>query len=163
MKGKIAFVVPDEKLENMAEIAISELKENIEIYQGSYSEGLRLARQAIKDGANIIISRGGTGNFIKKNVEIPVVNIEFGSYDVLNSLSKAVEFSKKIGVVGFSSLSLTFEKVSSIIEKTFLAKIITTTITAEREIEQEVVNLYNSGCRAFIGGQAVMDVLYKLH
>ena len=163
MKGKIVFVVPDEKLANMAEVAIKELNENIEIYQGSYSEGLGLARQAIKDGANIIISRGGTGNLIKRNVEIPVVNIEFGSYDVLNSLSKAVEFSKSIGVVGFSSLSLTFKKVSSIIEKTFLAKIMTTTITTEREIEQEVLNLYNLGCRVFIGGQAVMDVLQKLN
>jgi len=163
VKGKIVFVVPDEKLANIAEIAIRELNENIEIYQGSYSEGLRLAWQAIKDGANIIISRGGTGNLIKKNVEIPVVNIEFGSYDVLNSISKAVEYSKTIGVVGFSSLSLTFEKVSSIVKKTFSVKIMTTTITTEREIEQEVLNLYNSGCRVFIGGQAVMDVLHKLN
>ena len=163
MNGKIVFVVPDEKFASMAEVVINELNENIEIYQGSYSEGLRLARQAIKDGANIIISRGGTGNLIKNNVEIPVVNIEFGSYDVLNSLSKAVEFSNVIGVVGFSSLSLTFEKVSSIIEKTFSAKIMTNTITTEREIEKQVLNLYNSGCKVFIGGQAVMDVLHKLN
>jgi propionate catabolism operon transcriptional regulator len=163
LKGKIVFVVPDEKLASIAEVVIKEQNEKIEIYKGSYSEGLRLAVQAIKDGANIIISRGGTGNLIKKNVEIPVVNIEFGSYDVLNSLSKAVEFSNVIGVVGFSSLSLTFEKVSSIIEKTFSAKIMTTTITTEREIEQEVLKLYYSGCRVFIGGQAVINVLHKLN
>lgn len=162
MKGKIVFIAPDEKLAQMAGTVINELKEDIEIYQGSFSEGLKLAIQAVKDGANIIISRGGTGNLIKKNIEIPVVNIEFGSYDVLNSLSKAVKFSNIIGIVGFSNLSLTFEKVSSIVEKIFSAKIITTTITNEREIEQHVLKLYYQGCGVFIGGQAVMDILHKL-
>lgn len=163
MKGKIVFVVPDEKLAQTAQQVIKDLNENIEIYQGSFSDGLRHARHAVKDGANIIISRGGTGNLIKKNVDTPVVNIEFGSYDVINSISKAIEYSNIIGVVGFSSMAQTYKKVSNILEKTFSAKIITTTINSERDIEQHILNLFMQGCRVFIGGQAVMDVLNKLN
>jgi len=162
LKGKIVFVVPDEKLANTAGTVMKELNEDMEIYIGSFSEGLKHARRAVKEGANIIISRGGTGNLIKRNVEIPVVNIEFGSYDVINSIYKAIEFSDMIGVVGFSGMALTYKKVSHILEKTFSAKILTTIIKTEREVEQHINNLYLSGCRVFIGGQAVMDALDKL-
>ncbi len=162
MNGKIVFVVPDEKLANTAKSAIKEQNEDVEIYIGSFSEGLRHARSAIKEGANIIISRGGTGNLIKRNVEIPVVNIEFGSYDVINSIYKAIKTSNAIGVVGFSGMSLTYKKISHIMERTFSAKIYTSTIKTEREIEQHVHNLYTLGCRVFIGGQAVMEIVNML-
>lgn len=162
MKGKIVFVVPDEKLEIITKEVIHEQNEDIEVYRGSFSEGLRHARLAVRNGANIIISRGGTGNLIKRNVGIPVVNIEFGSYDVINSIYKAIEFSNAIGVVGFSNMAITYEKVSHILENVFSTKIITTIIKTEREIEQHINYLYLEGCRVFIGGQAVMDVLDKL-
>jgi len=161
MIGKIVFVASDEKLANMAEEVICELKENIEVFQGSFSEGLKCARQAVKEGANIIISRGGTGNLIRRNVEIPVVSIEFGSYDVINSISKAIEYSNTIGIVGFSDLASTYKRVSPILEKTFSSHIITTTIQTEREIEKSVTNLYQVGCRVFIGGHAVMEAVEK--
>lgn len=162
MTGKIVFIVPDEKLEITAKEVINEQNEDIEVYRGSFSEGLRHARLSIRNGANIIISRGGTGNLIKRNVGIPVVNIEFGSYDVINSIYKAFRISNVIGVVGFSSMAITYKKASHILEKIFSVKIITTTIKTEREIEQHINYLYLAGCRVFIGGQAVMDVLDKL-
>lgn len=162
MNGKIVFVASDEKLAYMANEVINETGENIEVFQGSFSEGLKCARKAIKEGANIIISRGGTGNLIKRNVDIPVVNIEFGSYDVINSISKAIEFSNVIGIVGFDDLAQAYRKVSSILEKTFSTQIVTTAIATEREIEQSVNNLRLLGCRVFIGGHAVMEVLERL-
>ncbi|MGB4439311.1 MAG: sigma 54-interacting transcriptional regulator [Sedimentibacter sp.] len=161
MIGKIVFVVPDVKLANMAKEAIVELNENIEVYQGSFSEGLKCALQAVENGANIIISRGGTGNLIKNNIEIPVVNIEVGSYDVINSINKAIEYSNVIGIVGFNDMILEYKKISLVLEKTFSSKFITSPIQAEREIEKSVLNLYQFGCRVFIGGHAVMEVVDK--
>lgn len=161
MNGKIVFVVPDEKLANIAGSVIRELNESIEVYQGSFNEGLRLAVQAVDDGANIIISRGGTGSLIKKNIEIPVVNIEYGGYDAINSVSKAIEYSNVIGIIGFEDLALAYKKASPILEKTFSCKIFVNHIRTEKEIEKCINNLYRLGCRIFIGGHAVMKIVEK--
>lgn len=161
MNNKIVFVVPDRKLAEVSKKTIDILKENIDVYQGSFEEGLKWANHAIMDGASIIISRGGTGSFIKKKVDIPVVNIEFGGYDAIISISKAVEHSKFIGIIGFDNLTSAYKSVSSILEKTFSCKIITSTISTIKEIDMCVTNLYDLGCRVFIGGNAVVEILEK--
>lgn len=162
MNEKIIFVVPDEKLALKTEMVINELNEDIEIYVGSYSEGLRHARRAVSEGTSIIISRGGTGNLIKKNVDIPVVNIEFGGYDVISSISKAVRYSNNIGIVGFDNLVSSYERVIDILENTFLAHITIAEIESDREVERRIIELYNSGIRVFIGGHVVNNATQKL-
>jgi PAS domain S-box-containing protein len=159
MKGKIVVVAPDESLASLAMEVINELHENIEVYQGSYSKGLMHARRACKEGANIIISRGGTGALIKKNLSIPTVNIEFTSYDVLKSISKAIKYSDIIGVVGSDDLASEYKKVLPIIEDILSLKILTKTANNERDIEKSIEELHLEGCRVFIGGYTVMKTV----
>ena len=106
MYGKIVIISPDEKFTKYSKEVANHLNEDIEIIEGSVSGGLGKARKAEREGAGIIISRGGTGKLIKNNVSIPVVNIEFSSYDVINSLSKAMEYSSEIGIIGFEGRCL---------------------------------------------------------
>ena len=159
MKGKIVVVAPDESLASLAMEVINELHENIEVYQGSYSKGLMHARRACNEGANIIISRGGTGALIKKNLSIPTVNIEFTSYDVLKSISKAIKYSDIIGVVGSDDLASEYKKVLPIIEDILSLKILTKTANNERDIEKSIEELHLEGCRVFIGGYTVMKTV----
>lgn len=161
MNGKIVFIAPDDSLALLAKEVISELNENIEVYQGSYSKGLMHARKAFKEGANIIISRGGTGNLIRENLPIPTVNIKFTSYDVFKSISKAIKNSNKIGIVGSDDLASEYRKVSPIIESTISLEISIKTANNAREIERSIAELYKKGCRVFIGGYAVMEAVNK--
>jgi PAS domain S-box-containing protein len=161
MKGKIVVIAPDESLASLAKEVIDELNENIDVYQGSYSKGLMYARKSIKEGANIIISRGGTGNLIRKNISIPTVNIEFTSYDVLKSINKAIKYSDVIGIVGSDDLASEYKKVIPIIEETLSLKISAKTANNERDIESCIEELYMKGCKVFIGGYAVMKTVDK--
>jgi len=162
MIEKIVFIAPDEKLADKASQVISELNENIEVYQGSLSEGLKRAIQAVEDGANLIISRGGTGNLIKRNLHIPVVNLETNSFDLINAIYKAVAYSNNIGIVGFESLIFSIGRISEIMQNTFSAKITISTIKSQKEINKKIVQMYKSGVRVFIGGQAVINAAQKL-
>lgn len=160
--SKIILVSPDEKLAAKAIQIINELDEKINVYQGSLSEGLKHARREVKNGANIVISRGGTGSLIKRNLKIPVVNIEISSYDIINSIYKAVSYSKEIGIIGFPDFAATYKEVIEIMEETFSARIIIATIKSEREADKAFRELYQLGARVFIGGKMIFDSAKEL-
>ena len=162
LNGKIVFIAPDKKLAEKANEVIKKFDENINIYQGSLNDGLEIAKREVANGANIVISRGGTGNLIKNNLQIPVVNLETNGFDILNAISKAVTYSTNIGIIGFVKLISSFDKVIEIMHNTFSIKIATAIINNEIEIIKNVKQLYEQGIKVFIGGNAVINVTNNL-
>lgn len=162
MIGKIIFIAPDEKLYKVAKHVVNDLNEDIEVYEGSLSEGLKIARNAVANGTNIIISRGGTGELLKRNLQVPIVNIGTSSFDIIKSIDKAALHSKQIGIVGFEELVHAYKQVSQIAENTFSARILTAKIELGRDIEKKIKELHNKGIRVFIGGHAVINATNKL-
>ena len=158
MGGKIIFIAPDKKLAEKASEVIRKFDEKINIYQGSLNDGLEIAKREVEGGANIVISRGGTGNLIKQNLQVPVVNLETSGFDIINSISKAVTYSTDIGIIGFKNLISDFDKIIEIMRNTFSIKIVTAIINNEIEISKNVKQLYEQGIKVFIGGNAVINV-----
>lgn len=157
MCNKIVFVSPDEKLADKARQVISELGEAIEVYQGSLSEGVKLAKQAVEGGADIVISRGGTGNLIKMNLQVPVVKVEISGYDIINAISHAMQYSENIGVVGFENLINGAEIMKEKLQNLLPINIATAMIRSENEVENRVKQLIIQGVRVFIGGNSVIN------
>ncbi len=159
MARKIVFIAPDKELADKAKKVISELGSKIKVYQGSLNEGLNLAEKAIEDGANLIISRGGTGNLIKDNLQIPVVNLETSAYDIISSVNEAMNYSNKIGIVGVENLILKYKKAKGIMQDIFDARIVTVVVkdNAEANIDIKIRQLFETGIRVFVEGQAVVS------
>lgn len=158
MGGKIVFISPDEKLAVKAKEVIAELGEEIDVFQGSLSEGVIIAKEAVKKGANIIISRGGTGNLIKKNLQVPVVTVAINGYDIVQTISQAMNYSNKIGFIGFENLISSAEKMNEIMKRTFPMSVYTAMIKSEREVEKKIAQLHSLGVRVFVGGISVISV-----
>jgi PAS domain S-box-containing protein len=161
MNGKIVFIAPDTNLADRAKKVIYELGEQIEVYQGSLDEGLRIAKQTVNNGANIVISRGGTGNLIKRNLQIPVVNLETSGFDIINTINNAVTYSNNIGIVGFQNLISAYERVNKIMQNTFSTQITTAIIRNGREAEIKIKQLYKLGIRVFIGGYVAINTVQR--
>lgn len=161
MGGRIVFISPDEKLATKAKKVISELDDAIEVFQGSLSEGLKIAKQAVQSGASIVISRGGTGNLIKMNLQIPVVKVEISGFDIVHVISQAARCSDSIGVVGFENLVTSAEKMIEIMQKAFPIQITSVMVRSEREVDMKVRQLFNQGVKVFIGGTAVLNAAAK--
>ena len=160
MGGKIVFISPDEKLADKAKKVITELDEHIGVFEGSLSEGVMIAKREVEKGANIIISRGGTGNLIKRNLQVPVVKVEISGYDMVNAISQAMYYSNNIGVVGSETLVNSAERMSGIVKKAFSIQTYTAVIKSEREVEKKVSQLYSLGARVFIGGNEVVNAAF---
>ena len=119
MSQKIIFIAPDGNLAERAKRLIAELGEDIAVYQGSMEEGLAIAQKAVEKGTSIIISRGRTGNLIKEKLDVPVVNLETTSFDIINTIDRAVAYSSKIGIIGIKNLISAYERAKNILQKAF--------------------------------------------
>ena len=71
---------------------------------GNLTEGVKAARQAIADGAEVIVSRGGTAAMIARHVDVPVVEIQVTVLDVLRALEQSGFIPGTVGVAGFGNI-----------------------------------------------------------
>ncbi len=73
-------------------------------FSGDLHIGETNAKKAISEGAEIIISRGGTARVIKKSCSIPVVEIHVSGYDLLRVICRNIQSGKKLAVIGYDNV-----------------------------------------------------------
>ena len=56
-----------------------------EAYTGDLEEGVKIAQRLSKENYDVVISRGGTAELLKKETTLPVVEITFSVYDILRA------------------------------------------------------------------------------
>ncbi|NPV27733.1 MAG: sigma 54-interacting transcriptional regulator [Firmicutes bacterium] len=95
-----------------------DLPDNIRILEAALDEAAAMARELERQGVEVIISRGGTGEAIRKAVTIPVVAAEVTSFDVLETiwgLKKEFPSLKRIGLMNFGKNRYDTVKMSEIV------------------------------------------------
>ena len=74
---------------SMAEVSRRVIAENgfdnVEILEGNLRKGVEAAKCAINAGAKIVISRGGTYELLKSELDIPVVEVKVTALDLIES------------------------------------------------------------------------------
>ncbi|HEW91834.1 MAG TPA: AAA family ATPase [Thermotogaceae bacterium] len=101
--GKIAAILPNEYLEHLTRKLVEEKGlENIEVHLGDLYQGLTIVDNS--NDIDVIISRGGTADLLKKNTNIPVVYIRVHLADILKLISSAFYMKKKILFAGFDKI-----------------------------------------------------------
>ncbi len=104
MPYKIASVAPYVELSDVARHACDELEVAAKIVVGDLEEGVKAAKKLIDDGAEVIISRGGTATAITRQLDEPVVEIIVSPYDIIRAVASAKRCGDHIGVVGFRNI-----------------------------------------------------------
>ena len=109
---EVAIITP---VASMADVARSVVEENgysnVEIIGGDLNlwKGVEAGRRAIDAGAKVLVSRGGTYDLIKSELDIPVVEIKVTAFDLIESFKIAKEGGATglVGVIGFKTVSYT--------------------------------------------------------
>ncbi|HHY70297.1 MAG TPA: sigma 54-interacting transcriptional regulator, partial [Thermoanaerobacterales bacterium] len=104
MSYKLAIVAPYPELSKIAQQVCHELEVEAVIAVGDLEEGVKAARKLIDDGAEVIISRGGTATAIAKQLDEPVMEIIVSPYDIIRAVARAKRYGDHIGVVGFRNI-----------------------------------------------------------
>ncbi|WP_180960387.1 sigma-54-dependent transcriptional regulator [Neobacillus cucumis] len=85
-------------------------------YTGDLQEGKNMALEAIHNDYDIVISRGGTAELIRKNVSIPVIDVSISIYDILGAIKLANNYTSKFAIIGYSSITETAHLICDILD-----------------------------------------------
>ncbi|GHV30895.1 Fis family transcriptional regulator [Spirochaetia bacterium] len=148
---EIVFIAPYEQMWKKAQAIVRDPKySSVAVLKGNLEEGLNLAINAVEAHARVLISRGGTYRLIKQaNTGIPVVEIQSNLFDLIESLSIAVEQGRPLAIVGYSN-------VISHYDEKYLKKIIKTRLTIVNlrdtdDVKAVVEDLAARGYTLFLG------------
>ncbi|WP_342048344.1 sigma-54-dependent Fis family transcriptional regulator [Bacillus sp. OTU530] len=120
---------------------------DLQVEVGDLQKGVTLAKEAVNDGTDIIISRGGTAELIQKEVPVPVIEIEVSGYDMLRILTLVKDYPGKTAIVGFSPILEGADAICEILDM----DISTYRISNEEEVEPNLVKLQQKGYQMIIG------------
>ncbi|NLR42934.1 sigma-54-dependent Fis family transcriptional regulator [Bacillus megaterium] len=155
---KVLAIAPYNGLKELM-ITLGEKEEfELQVEIGDLEEGLTLAKDAIHNGIDIIISRGGTAELIQRELTIPVVEIEVSGYDMLRVLTLAKGYPGKKAIVGFSPISEGASTICEILDINMSAY----KVKSEKEIEPILVQLQQDGYTNIIGDAITVKIAEKL-
>lgn len=112
---KIGFIAPYIQLAEEAR-KIAELNgEDVNIKIADGKDAVEVARNMVKEGVGVIISRGGTVLFLKDSLDIPIVELSVQLIDVMRSVYSAVKSNAtRIGICGYKNIIFAADSLSEI-------------------------------------------------
>ena len=121
------------------------------------SEGGWLEAQNVKKTADlfgdVLISRGGTAFYLAKNLKYPVVTVNTGLFDIIESCKKAKKFSPNIVITTFKPLV-----GLRLVEEVLSINITELVIKGLPELEKQTAQLAEEGNYCVVGGG--VSILY---
>ena len=148
MKIKIHIVVPYEAMIPVIQECIPLFPTlDISYSLGDLEEGVKMAVHAEKNGADILISRGGTAQLMEKSVRIPVLDMHLSGYDMIRSLSLATNLERKTAIVGFSNITSGAQAVIDLLDLPLQVF----TISDQSEVAPLILELRNAGFEQIVG------------
>jgi transcriptional regulator, propionate catabolism operon regulatory protein len=147
--SRIVFISPYRDLSSLAQSVADEIGITVEFYDGWLEQTGQLMKQ-IKNSAeiDIIMSRGGTAEYLAKNFDIPVVRVNMGAYDILECLDEARSYSQNIVVTIFNEPLIGMQ----LLEKVFHISITEIIFNNLEELEQKIATMALSGKYCIVGG-----------
>lgn len=147
-KVKVVVIAPYSGLKELIEsIAKDDEEINIQVEIGDLQEGVELAKIAEKNGADVIISRGGTAKLIQDEVRIPVIEIEVSTIDLLRVFTLVKDNPEKKGVVGFKAIIENATTICSLLDINISAFV----VYKEDDVIPQLIELQRDGYHIIVG------------
>lgn len=151
MDAKITVIAPFPGMQAVVRQVVDERREEwpggIDVRLGDLSAGLSEAMLAIREGADVIVSRGGTASLISSQVTTPVVEIAITAFDILRALKQICAYSSPVGIVGFRNVIYGCEDLHDI----WGVELKEITLGNEDEAQEKITEVAKMGIRAIIG------------
>lgn len=111
-----------------------------------------------QDGVEVIISRRGTANILRKNLDVPVLAVRISAFDILENIKEASRLGSKILLTSFR------EEMScvDIIQDDFGINIVPGEFYDSKSLKRAIRKGKDEGCDVVIGGGLSMAISREL-
>ncbi len=158
MDRRIAIISPNETIVKQTKVLLDNRGLSFPVYEATRHRALEIARECIEQGARIIISRGGTAAYLKRMLDVPVVEIQFTFFDFTSSIQKAMAYSSKIAMIGASSAFISAQRSRRFLGNEVRIIHIGSHDNIDYEIEEQIKTLKKQGIEVVIGGSQVVTL-----
>jgi PAS domain S-box-containing protein len=152
---KIVFIAPYQEILKSGEQIINNLGfvDKVDCILGDLTRGVAIARQAERNGADVIVTRGGTAELITKaEIQVPVVEIPITFQDLAEALLAAKALTKldnpKIAVMAFQNMIRSIEVFAKVMDVQLMVYL----LKSEEEIASSVEIALRDHPDILIGG-----------
>lgn len=147
-KIKVKGIAPYPGLRDLLlDIAKEDDRIEMDVEIADLEEALPIVLQAEKQKYDVIVSRGGTAQLIRKHVSIPVVDIPVSGYDILRVLTLIKDSNSKPAIIGFPGICQGAATVSSLLN----LEIPVYPVHHESEVRGALERATNQGAQIVLG------------
>lgn len=126
---------------------------SLDVMHGNLDEAIERYLQPVTKHYDVLISRGGTAQLLKKNLDVPVIEIDVSLSDILRATKLADQTGYQYAVVGFSSVTAICHKMSELLQY----RIGIYEIQEAQELPDLLLELKNRGIQLIIGDVATIQ------
>lgn len=109
---------------------------------GDLNIALEITKEKIaKENYDAIISRGGTADLLRDNINLPVIEISISVYDVLRAIKMAESYHSSVAIAAFSSITEAAGTLCDLLN--YDIKIVT--FDSEEDVYPNLLNLRRDG------------------
>jgi PAS domain S-box-containing protein len=145
--NEIVLIAPYEKMRQDACTIIRKKKyTNVSVVSGDLTEGLAAASKAVDEGAQVLISRGGTYSLIEYVSPVPVVEIKISIFDMMDTIRKLLATDKTVGIIGYSNVMTGCELLQELGKK-----VIRVELTHKEDVAEKIQGCGAPGTTVIVG------------
>jgi len=149
----VVFLAPDAEMAAVAREVLQEFAGRVRIVEGLLSQAIPVARRLEEEGAEVIVTRGGTALLLKAaGVRTPIVELPITGQDMARALAQARQLAgksrPKIGVVAFPNMMLDLEAFAPLLD----LDICCFTLQSEEDTGEAVDRAIAAGADVVLGG-----------
>jgi len=160
--AKIAFFAIREDMLNQAKRVAKKLNVDVEIKVVTSENAVAEAKLSVQNGADVVITRGNHAALIKRNTNIPVVEIVLTGQEIAILIQEAKEMLQKpfpvIGLVGFGNMLSSTKLLDEVLDVTIKEYF----VDYSEELEGAVAKAATDNVDIIIGGVIVTSCAKKL-
>lgn len=128
--------------------------DNISIYELTTTRALEQAEKCIHEGARVIICRGGTAEYLRRFLEVPIVDVRYSFLSVFLTMQKLKPIYDRVAFIGFHRTCDCARKYNNIMGENVQVYEVADTDEFEPVFHEAV----RAGAQAVVGGLQIQAI-----